>query len=157
MRDPMQLSPTIPTFGKATCESLPGDIVVPQGPGREVGVPPSHLLMCVKLRCRLYPATRNYTCFKNSGVSERRRDQPLCILKGKKRASETFLRCRAAMETNGLFGSFLVLDVGVQLQFYFLKTCTNLPGFLGREERKFFLTFIFYGFVFFLLMSVCIE
>lgn len=61
------------------------------------------------------------------------------------------------METNGLLGSFLVLDVGVQLQFYFLKTCTNLPGFLGREERNFFLTFIFYGFVFFLLMSVCIE
>lgn len=62
------------------------------------------------------------------------------------------------METNGLFRSFLVLDVGVQLQFYFLKTCTNLPGFLGREERSFFfLTFIFYGFKFFLLMSVCIE
>lgn len=47
------------------------------------------------------------------------------------------------METNGLFGSFLVLDVGVQLQFYFLKTCTNLPGFLGREERIFFFNFYF--------------
>lgn len=47
------------------------------------------------------------------------------------------------METNGLFRSFLVLDVGVQLQFYFLKTCTNLPGFLGREERRFFFNFYF--------------
>lgn len=55
------------------------------------------------------------------------------------------------METNGLFKSFLVLDVGVQLQFYFLKTCTNLPGFLGSKERFFgggggFLCFVFCGF-----------
>lgn len=68
---------------------------------------------------------------------------------------------RQQWKLNGLFGSFLVLDVGVQLRVYFLKTCTNFPGFLGRKREIFFffLTFVFYGFVFFffLLMSVCIE
>lgn len=112
-----------------------------EGRSGDVPRPPAY---CEALML-LCPATRNIPALKNwcEWKKEKKRDQPLCILKGKKRASEMFLQHQAAMETNGLFRSFLVLDVGVQLLFYFLKTCTNLPGFLGREERRFFFNFYF--------------
>lgn len=92
------------------------------GRGREGrGEVPRLLLVRVKLRCRC-PASHTRvkilkTMLRVEGGSSPTPPTP----KGKKRASETFLQPQAARETNGLFGSFLVLDVGVQLQFYFLK------------------------------------